>query len=152
MLATRRSPNLALLLLALAIAGCGGKPSPTIDWALTQKDGKVTLTLNPGKPSATTLLFESFSPVNWPADGVRASGTFQVADQERGVAGGTEPVKIDEVSISHAYAKGVATIRVNYCAFKIVDNGAKLEFVNETFPLAGPKTIVVARDSTARMQ
>ena len=151
MLATRRSPNLASLLLALTVAGCGGKPSPTVDWALAQKDGKVTLTLNPGKPSATTLLFESFS-VNWPADYVRASGTFQVADQEGGVASGAEPVKIDEVSISQGYAKGVATIRVNYCAFKIVDNGAKLEFVNETVPLAGPKTIVVARDSTARLQ
>jgi hypothetical protein len=151
MLATRRSPNVVSLLLVLTVAGCGGTPSPTVEWALAQKGGKVTLTLNPGKPSATTLLFESFT-VNWPADYVRASGTFQVADQERGVAGGAELVKIDEVTISQAYAKGVATIRVNYCVFKIADNGAKLEFVNETFPLAGPKTIVVARDSTARVQ
>jgi hypothetical protein len=147
-----RSLPPALLLLALALAGCGGKTSSTVDWSLAQKDGKVALTLNPGKSSATTLLFESMA-VSWPADYVRASGTFQVADQERGTASGTDPVKVDEVTISQKYAKGTATIRVNYCAFKIVDNGAKLELLNETFPMGGgARTIVVARDSTGRLQ
>lgn len=140
----------ALLLLTLGVAGCGGKSSPTVDWALAEKDGKVALTLNPGKANATTLLFESMT-VTWPTDHVRATGTFQV--QGQGSSSSPDQVKVDDVSISQAYGNGIATIRVNYCAFKIIGNGAKLEFLNDTFPLGGSaKTIVVARDSTARVQ
>jgi len=150
MIALRRSPLLALLLVTLTVGGCGGKPSPTIEWTLGEKNGKAALTLNPGTPNATTLLFESMS-VTWPPEYVRTTGTFQV--QGEGTSSGPIQVKADEISLSQAYGNGITTIRVNYCAFKIIDNGAKLEFLNETFPLSGSaKTIVVARDSTARVQ
>src|SRR5262245_48345974 len=144
----RCSVKPSVFLLALALAGCG-KPATTIDWSLGQQDGKVALTLNPGKPNATTLLFESMT-VAWPADTVKASGTFQVADQEPGTATAPVQVKLEEVTISPSYAKGVATIRVNYCTFKIVDKGTKLEFANDKFSASDGKTIIVARDSTAR--
>jgi hypothetical protein len=140
-----------VLLVALALAGCGGKPAATIDWSVGQRDGKATLTLNPGKSGATTLIFESLT-VAWPTDQVKGSGTFQVADQEPGAATGQGQSKFDEVTISPSYAKGVATIRVNYCTFKIVDNGAKLEFANDKFSARDGKTIIVARDSTARVE
>ena len=75
-----------------------------------------------------------------------------MADQEPGTAIAPAVAKFDEVTISPSYAKGVATIRVNYCNFKIVDNGAKLEFDKDKFPLGDGKTIVVASNSTARVQ
>ena len=140
----------SVFLMALALAGCG-KSATTIDWSLGQQDGKVALTLNPGKSNATTLLFESMT-VTWPADTVKGRGTFQVADQEPGTATAPVQAKLDEVTLSPSYARGVATIRVNYCTFKIVDKGAKLEFANDKFPANDGKTIVVARDSTARLQ
>src|SRR5262249_11172253 len=109
------------------------------------------LTLNPGKSTATTLLFESMT-VTWPADTVKGKGTFQVADQEPGIATAPEQTKLEEVTISPSYARGAATIRVNYCTFKIVDKGAKLEFAKNNFPANDGKAIVVARDNPARLQ
>jgi len=147
---TRACALKSSLLFVALVAGCG-KSASTIEWSLGQQDGRAALTLNPGKSSATTLLFESMT-VTWPTDQVKASGTFQVADQEPGTAIAPVQAKLDEVTVSPSYAKGVATIRVNYCTFKIVDKGAKLEFANDKFPANDGKTIVVARDSTARLQ
>jgi hypothetical protein len=139
-----------VLLVVLSLAGCG-KPATTIDWSLGQRDGKAALTLNPGKSGATTLLFESIS-VTWPPDTVKGTGTIQIADAEPGTAVAPAVAKFDEVTVSPSYAKGVATLRLNYCSFKIIENGSTLEFANEKFSARDGKTIVVARDSTARVQ
>jgi hypothetical protein len=119
-------------------------------WAIGQKEGKVTLVLNSGQPHATFLIYEPLV-INWPADMMKASGTFQVAGEAHTVSQVRE--SWDGVTLSQDYANGVATVTVAYCVCKIVDNGSKVQFANESYSLLGdgPKTIYVSRDSKGRV-
>jgi hypothetical protein len=127
-------------LVLLFAGGCRSERN-VLDYRLGQKGGSAALTLED-----TTILFEGV-PAAGP-DQEKARGWLQVSGP--GTSSGSFGAA--GLTLSFSYAQGVNAVAIGNYGFKIIAGGRRLRFSKQTFPIDGKKTILVAKDGSARLE
>ena len=128
----------AMLVVVVMLSGCG--KSNVMHYHIGRQSGNATLSLG-----GTTLIFEGI-PDQGADVPTKATGFFMISGS--GTTNGNSSV--DAVTLKYDYANGVTNLTFNDYGFKLTENGTKLVFGEQTFPL-GTKTIRVAKDGSAKI-
>ena len=135
-----------LILVTLAILSLGGcSRRQAWRFSLAPDNGIATIDMN-----GATLIFEGV-PLAHPPGGTLggASGSLVVA----GTGTHRMTVTVAGKSFENSYANGVNTMTFEGYTLILREAGAKLQVGTQNFDLAeGKKTIVIAKDGTARIR
>lgn len=131
----------SLLILVVMLPGCGQNSSNdgSVRYHIGQKGGNIVLSM-----AGTTITFEGIQAKGADAP-TRTTGQFMAS----GTGNSKGQSSVDDVTLNYDYANGVAQFSLGEYKFNLIENGTKLVFGEQTFPI-GTKSIRVAKDGNAR--